>query len=203
MNHHRITREGQETAALYALGSLSQLEASAFDLHIREGCPACETELRQFDQVAQVLGSVVETVAPPPYLRDLLNARIERESTEAASSSPATVIAFPDQSSTPELRSTRRSSTASGWLPWAIAAALVIAFGYTFVAWRTERQNLQAARERDKAGSAEPEENARLKEDLDKEKATSGELTQINSVLAAPQWRIIPLAGQEPTPGAS
>lgn len=202
MNHHRVTREGQETAALYALGALSQLEACAFDLHLREGCPACDTELKQFHQVVGVLGSVAAPVAPPAYLRDLLTARIEREAAEAPSST-ATVIPFPEPAGGAELRSAPARSSGSGWLPWAIAAALLIAFAYTLTAWRTERRTLQAAIGRDKNGSSELEENARLKEQLSKESATSTELAQINSVLSSPQWRIIPLEAQQPAPASS
>jgi anti-sigma-K factor RskA len=88
-------------------------------------------------------------------------------------------------------------------LPWAIAAALLIALAYTFTAWRAERRTLEAATERDKSGSSEVEENARLKEELSKERTTSTELAQINSVLSSAQWRIIPLAAQGPAPGAS
>ena len=202
MNHHRVTREGQETAALYALGALSQLEACTFDVHLREGCTACDAELKGFGQVVGVLGSVAAPVAPPAYLRDLLNARIEREAVEAPSDS-ATVIPFPEQPGGTELRSAPVRSSGGGWLPWAIAAALLIALAYTFTAWRTERRALQAATARDENRSSEPAEIARLKEELSKERTTATELAEINSVLSAPQWRIIPLVGQEPAPGAS
>jgi anti-sigma-K factor RskA len=202
LNHHRVTREGQETAALYALGALSQIQACTFDVHLREGCPACDTELKEFDEVVGVMGSVAAPVAPPAYLRDLLTARIEREAADPPADSAA-VIPFPEQAGGTELRSAPARSSGSGWLPWAIAAALLIALAYTFTAWRTERRTLQAATERDKNVSSEPEEIARLKEELNKESAKSTELAQINSVLSAPEWRVIPLAGQEPAPGAS
>ena len=201
LNHHRVTREGQETAALYALGALSQLEACAFDVHLREGCPVCDAELKEFEQVAGVLGSAAPPVAPPAYLRDLLTARIEWEAAEAPSDS-ATVIPFPDQAAGTTVRSARAPSSSSGWLPWVIAAGLLIAFAYTFAAFRAERRTLQAATARAKNAS-EPEEVARLKEELSKERATATEFAQINSVLNAPQWRIIHLAGRGPEPGAS
>jgi anti-sigma-K factor RskA len=202
LNHPRVTREGQETAALYALGALSQLEACAFDVHLREGCSSCDTELKEFDQVVGALGSVAAPVAPPAYLRDLLTARIEREVAEASSVS-ATVIPFPEPTSSIEITPAPAKSSGTGWLPWAIAAALLIAFAYTLTAWRTERRTLQAVIERDKNGSSERDENARLKVELTNERAASTELAQINSVFNAPQWRIIPLAGQAPAPGAS
>ncbi|MEK6323987.1 MAG: anti-sigma factor [Acidobacteriota bacterium] len=200
LNHDRVTREGQEVAALYALGALSQREACAFDVHIREGCSACAAELKQFDQVVGVMGSVAAPVAPPAYLRDLLAVRIGREAPDAPSAS-ATVIPFPEQAGATELRSAPARSPFSGvWLPWAVAAALLIAFAYTFTAWQSERRPLQAAIEE---GASAREENARLKEQLKKERSTSTELAQINSVLSSPQWRIIPLESQEPAPASS
>ncbi|MEK6284469.1 MAG: anti-sigma factor [Acidobacteriota bacterium] len=202
MDHHRVTREGQETAALYALGALSQREARAFDVHLREGCPACEVELRQFHQVVGVLGVAAAPIAPPPYLRDLLAVRIEKEIAEAPPAS-ASVIPFPEQAGAAQRRAApARSSFSLTLLPWAVAAALLIAFVYAFTIWRTERPPLQAAFA-DKDVAAALEENARLKEQLNKESAKSMELAQINSVLSSPQWRIIPLEGQEPAPDSS
>lgn len=200
MNHHRVTREGQEIAALYALGALSQLEACAFEVHLREGCAACDTELKQFEQVVGVLGSVAAPIAPSAYLRDVLAARIEREVAETPPAS-ATVIPFPEQAGIAEITSAPASLPLSRvWLPWAVAAALLIAFAYTLTAWQSERRSLQAAIERNKEAASALEENARLKEQLRKESATLTELAQVNSVLSSPQWRIIPLEGQEPSP---
>ena len=190
-------------AALYALGALTQREARAFDVHLHEGCPACEAELRQFDQVVGALGSAAAPVAPPPYLRDLLAARIDREASEGPSKS-ASVIPFPEHPGATQLRSAPARSSLSGvLLPWAVAAALLIAFAYTFTTWRTERKSLQAAIEQYKDGASAVEENARLKQQLSKESAVSSELAQINSVLSSPQWRIIPLQGQDPAPDSS
>lgn len=203
MDHHRVTREGQETAALYALGALSQREARAFDVHLREGCPACEVELKQFHQVVGVLGVAAPPIAPPPYLRDLLAVRVKKEIAEAPPAS-ASVIPFPEQAGAAQLRSApARSLFAAAWLPWAVAAALLVAFVYAFTMWRTERRPLQAALEPDKDVAAALKENARLKEQLNKESAKSMELAQINSVLSSPQWRIIPLEGHEPAPDSS
>lgn len=201
MNHHRVTREGQETAALYALGALSQREARAFDVHLREGCPACEVELKQFHQVVGVLGAAASPTAPPPYLRDLLAVRIEKEIADAPPAS-ASVLPFPEQAGAAQRRAApAHPSLAPVWLPWAVAAALLVAFVYAFAMWRTERQPLQGASDKDVAATFE--ENARVKAQLNKESARSMELAQINSVLSSPQWRIIPLEGQEPAPDSS
>jgi anti-sigma-K factor RskA len=204
LKHHRATREGQETAALYALGALSQHEAQTFDVHLREGCPACYAELEQFDQVVGVLGTAAAPVTPPEYLRDLLSLRIEREQTQAPPAS-ASVLPFPEKAGAIHRKPAPKPSTfTSALLPWAVAAALLIAFAYTFTTGRTERQSLRAALDQEKAQSSEAlNENTNLKQQLTNEDAASAELAHINSVLNSPQWRIIPLAGQGTAPDVS
>jgi len=203
LNHHRITREGQETAALYALGALSQHEAHAFDVHLREGCPACYAELEQFDQIVGVLGTAAAPVGPPAYLRDLLTLRIEREAWEAPPASPS-VLPFPEKAGAIHRKPAPKPSPTSVLLPWVAAAVLLIAFVYTFTTWRTERQSLRAALDQEKAQSSEAlNENTNLKQQLAKEDAASAELAQINFVISSPQWRIIHLTGQGPAPDSS
>jgi anti-sigma-K factor RskA len=204
LNHDRVTREGQETAALYALGALSQHEARAFDTHLHEGCPACYAELKRFDRVVGVLGTAARPVAPPGYLRDLLAVRIEREVSKAPAAS-GSVIPFPEKPS-PVHRTPApaRSPLSRTLLPWAVAAALLIALAYTFTTWRTQRQSLRAALDQERGQASETAgQNIDLKEHLARERALSVELAEINSVLSSPQWRIIPLAGQEPAPESS
>jgi len=185
---------------LYALGALSQREACAFDLHLSEGCLACDAELKQFDRLVEVLGSAPTPVAPPPYLRDLLTARIQREAAESPVATKS-VLPFPDQTDATQRRLTpARPSRRAAWLPWAVAAILLIAFGYVFNSWRTERQSLRAAVDEKTASN---EENARLKDQLAKGTQLTAELNEINSVLRSQQWRIIPLEGQDPAPNST
>lgn len=204
LNHNRVTREGQETAALYALGSLSQHEARAFDTHLHDGCPACYAELEQFDRVVGVLGTAAAPVAPPGYLRDLLAVRIEREVSETPAAS-GSVLPFPEKPSPIHGRvAPARSPFSRALLPWTAAAALLIAIVYTFTSWRSERQSLLAALEQERGQASETAgQNVNLKEELGKKSALSDELAQINSVLSSPQWRIIPLVGQGPAPDSS
>ena len=189
---------------MYALGALSQHEAQTFDVHLREGCPACYAELEQFDQVVGVLGTAAAPVTPPEYLRDLLSLRIEREQTQAPPAS-ASVLPFPEKAGAIHRKPAPKPSTfTSALLPWAVAAALLIAFAYTFTTWRMERQSLRAALDQEKAQSSEAlNENTNLKQQLAKEDAASAELAHINSVLNSPQWRIIHLTGQGPAPDSS
>ena len=190
---------------MYALGALSQLEAGAFDAHLREGCLACCAELEQFDRVAGMLGSAAPPNAPPTYLRDLLAVRIEREAAEAPVTS-GSVIHFPDKlNAISRTAAPAPSAFSRTLLPWAIAAALLIALAYTLTAWQKDRRSLSAAIDGSSSGAvtAAQRENAELKQQLGNEKARAIELTQINAVLSSPQWRIIPLAGQEPAPDSS
>lgn len=217
MNHDRVTREGQEMAALYALGALSQQEARAFDQHLHEGCLACYAELEHFDQVVGVLGSATLPVHPPSYLRDILTVRIEKEaadsaraaesasgSSRAAESASGSVLPFPEKAGIHRTPDPAPSLLGRVLLPWAAAAALLIALAYTFTAWRSERQSLGAALDQEKARSSEIlGDSNELKERLETESAKSIELAEINAVLGSPEWRIIPLAGQPPAPDSS
>ena len=204
MNHDRVTKEGQETAALYALGALSQHEARMFDLHLNEGCEACSAELKQFDRVVDVLGSEAEPVSPPAYLRDLLAVRIEKEAPDRPPVS-GSVLAFPEKAAVLQNQTEPASSSPSRViLPWAAAAILLIGLAYTFVSWRSERQTMRAALEQEKAHSDETlDENDRLKEQIAKETDLATELAQINAVLSSPQWRVIPLTGLDPAPASA
>jgi anti-sigma-K factor RskA len=200
LKHECITKEGQELAALYALGALSQFEARSFDAHLREGCPACDFELRQFDEVVGLLGAAAESVAPPAYVRDLLAMRIQREPFEAPAPT-ASVIPFPEQPVISQAPVRASSTVVRPWLPWAVAAAFLLAFVFSFTAWRTSRSALQAQLDQDRdATSAVLDENAELKQRLSN---TSTELEQINSVLTSASWQVIPLKGQEPAPDSS
>jgi hypothetical protein len=199
LKHEVITQESQEQAALCALGALSQHEARAFAAHVREGCTVCEQDLNQFERAVGVLASVVEPATPPAYLRDLLTARIKREHTEQPL--PAPVIPFPERPGSSLREQPRPASTSFRiLLPWAAAAALLIAFGFSLTMWRTEHRALQEESERTRDALSG---NIKLKAQLDKETASSTELAEINSVLSSTQWRIIPLAGQEPAPDSS
>src|SRR5690349_22276016 len=125
LRHDVPTEESQESAALYALGALSQHEARAFEVHLRQGCEICQRELREFTDVVDALSAGAPEATPSAYLRDLLGARIEKESSLPVSAKPteAQVYHFPDKETeralqTPTLESP--STLWTGWLPWAV-----------------------------------------------------------------------------------
>jgi anti-sigma-K factor RskA len=192
LNHDSVTSEGQETAALYALGALSQHEARVFDAHLRDGCEVCAAELAQFDTIVGVLGEAAEPAVPPAYLRDLLAVRIEKEASESRPASSG-VIRFPEKSATIR-KPTPAPSPIRTLLPWAAAAVLLLALAYTFTSWRSERESLLAAVERERERASES-----VNEALVRSNVLAEELAQINSVLSSPQMRVIQLAGLEPS----
>lgn len=95
MKHQTSTEESREQAALYALGMLSQTEASAFESHLAEGCAACEAERQAFTTVVAHLGFGLPEEAPPAETREELLARVAEESTPI----PASAAAQPEISS--------------------------------------------------------------------------------------------------------
>ena len=190
MRHDSITEDGQELAALYALGALSQHEARAFESHLHDGCDACKAEIEKFESVVGTLGFSTEPAAPPAYLRDLLAARIDKEKQGQADKDlqTASVIPFPERAkSTRQLPAASRPSHGLRLLPWAVAASLLIALAYTIMSWQTERKNRQELLN----------ETAELRDKLNRESAREKELAQINAVLGSPQTRTIKLDGQQ------
>ncbi|MFL6216752.1 MAG: cupin domain-containing protein [Blastocatellia bacterium] len=55
-----------DRAALYALGTLTQNEARAFEDHLTSGCDDCAAELRAAEQVTCSLGFLEAESEPPP-----------------------------------------------------------------------------------------------------------------------------------------
>ncbi|HXG95047.1 MAG TPA: anti-sigma factor [Blastocatellia bacterium] len=181
MRHDEVNEESQEAAALYVLGALSQHEARAFERHLRDGCPACEIEVNQFEQVVGLIGSTAPPVSPPANLRERLINNIANE----AKTSPqiigqqADVLRFPEHPTlTRQIPS--RPAPARAFIPWAIAASIFVAFIVSVFLWQSDRRALQAA--------------------LDKSKE---EAAQTSTTVAAAQPRVIKLAGQEGAPQAS
>src|SRR5689334_15475149 len=133
LKHEAITEEAQEQAALHALGAMSQHEAHAFSVHVREGCSVCEQEAEGFSRVVAELAAEPSPVAPPAYLRDVLAARIEREHAPPIIS--RSVIPFPEHAPHRQVEQRATKSSMGSLLPWAVAAALLIAFAYSTAMW--------------------------------------------------------------------
>jgi anti-sigma factor ChrR (cupin superfamily) len=74
MRHAGADERMTEMAALYALGSLSQHEARAFEDHLGE-CAECRSEVESFEATALAL-AIADEQEPPPRLRDELTGRL-------------------------------------------------------------------------------------------------------------------------------
>lgn len=186
MKHNSITEESQATAALYALGALSQHEARAFESHLGRGCSVCKEELTEFEKVVGTIGLGTAEITPPSYLRDLLGNRIEKE-TQA----PPIPVRFSEQvkpiSQIPI--SPRRSSTRP-FIPWAIAAAVAIFAVISFLAWQDEKQRASIARQQLATLQSEA---AELRAQAGRQAVKAKEAEQINAVLTAGNSEVIPL----------
>jgi len=193
LKHNQTTEETQERATLYALGALSQHEARAFEVHLREGCPVCQTEISRYESVTADLGLAAPAAAPPPYLRELLTARLERE---AGPPAPAPA----DDAGTPLSTPKPAPSSVGLYLPWAVAVCFAALFAFSY---RAVRQNSQdVARQQERLVSLQ-DEAEQLKASLAQEKMRMQQLDQIRSVLSSPGSRVILLVGQDPAPSAS
>ncbi len=205
MKHETTTEEQQASAALYALGALSQRDAASFDAHLLEGCAVCRWELDEFAKLTASLALSVEEASPAPYLRDLLAARIEREAEDPPERMKPAGFHFGGRSGL--TRAEAEAPPQPFWqtaLPWALAASFLLASLVSFIAWRLDRQDLKAqiVSNRQEASSA-LEDNLELREKLKRESARTDELNQINAVLASEHSRVLTLAGQEPALTAS
>ncbi len=72
-----------ELAAAYALGALEGEERSRFEAHLREGCPDCETAMREHGEILAGLVAELPRLAPPPRVKVALMARLEAEARPA------------------------------------------------------------------------------------------------------------------------
>ncbi|MBI3951684.1 MAG: cupin domain-containing protein [Acidobacteria bacterium] len=81
MIDERPREEIHPLAPLYALGALDEPEAGQFEAHLRDGCPECGAEVREFEAIVQQLAFSTPPVTPRPQLREKLLARISKKVT--------------------------------------------------------------------------------------------------------------------------
>ena len=190
-------KEGiEESAALYALGALSQIEARAFE-HSQQ--QATTETVAQFETVVALIGLSVPEAEPSEFLRDILMNRIEKEA-QRAEHSQSQPIATPapfalqndswfqsrsdeeDEVATASLEPPSRFRTL---IPWAIAASwAIIALGFFFFWRQADQQTIQLQQQLAAAQRNNSNE----------------ELAQIKAALSNPDSRVIQMAGQEAAP---
>ncbi len=200
MKHRKATEQTQETAALYALGALTQQEARAFEFHLLEGCPACETLTRHFEKIASGLGYAAREAEPAFYLRDVLAARIEREprTTPAVAATQVKESLRKDKTEIPlhpYLRGTPLRSPAL--FPGVLAVLLAISTALFFYLWRTTGRHLNESitYERNKSAAIRAETD-RLEGLLKADQAKSRDIEQINMALSSPDTKTFLLTSQ-------
>jgi len=198
LKHERSTGEIQETAALYALGSLSQHDARTFENHLTEGCAVCRAELQRFEGVVGLLGFTASEAEPPVYLRELLVAHVEHGTREATRSVAAQPGKEPPAQSPPRPR--RPLSAWSRALSWAVALGCAALAGYSYYSWK---QSEQSAQERAAELVAARSDAEQLSKMLELERGRSRELEHINTILERPGARVLLLTGREPFSSAS
>jgi anti-sigma-K factor RskA len=197
LKHERSTGEVQETAALYALGSLSQHDARAFESHLKEGCTACSAELKRFQSVVGYLGLTASDADPPAYLRELLVAHVEH-STPAAAAPAAEIDSKPPAASTASSR-----APLSFWsraLSWAMAIVCAVLAGYSYYYWKQSEQSVQEKTAELVAARSDAEQLSKM---LELERGRSRELEHLNAILERPGAKVFLLTGSEPSSAAS
>jgi hypothetical protein len=202
-----VTEEVRELAALYALGALTQHEASAFEAHLREGCAICESELRRFEQTAAGIGLAAEEIAPPEYVRDPLLERIEREHHVPVLAAPTNPIeekpvpepALPLLSTLSKPQSKRTMSYSAFWFSQALMFALVVlCFGAIYmkmmISMKADKAQLQH-----ELSSSQADVND-LRSLLLSQNEKSENLKQLLTVAGKPGVRIARLSAQPADP---
>lgn len=198
MKHERPTGEIQETAALYALGSLSQHDARAFENHLKEGCGVCSAELRRFEGVVGFLGLTASDAEPPAYLRELFAAHVEHCAREAMSRAEVQAEKKPPAKAAPRLRN--RLSAWSRALSWAMALGCAVLAGYSYYSWKQSEQSVQERTTELVAARSDAEQLSKM---LELERGRSRELEHLNAILERPGARVVLLTGPEPSSSAS
>ena len=195
MSHDKPTEEIREIAALFSLGALTQHEAASFEAHIRKGCPVCEAEYYKFKHITAEIGLAVNEANAPDYIRELILARIERETPEetpdAESEEEVTVAETPPEASSRPIL-TQPPGRQRSIFPWILAVLFAIAAGAVFYFYHLE----QVKSDRLNTEIAEAQSQIKsLETSLNSQKDGPEELEQIISVVSKPETRIFHMAG--------
>ncbi|MEW6129802.1 MAG: anti-sigma factor [Acidobacteriota bacterium] len=228
MKYERSKEEKQEQAALFALGALGQHESRVFEETLADGDPQLEAELKTFDKVVEALGYSVDPVEPPQFILDVLQMRIEKEPQLAKAntltfpepsliSPPPVPVAFPqpavelkpkmvvekatvkpDNVVSIEQKKSGRSS-AFRFIPWAIAAGLLIFVSLVFIKYRDEQTITSGLRSQLEILI---DQNNKIRDDIRAKDEKVYELARINEVIQSEGHRRINLEGQPPAPNS-
>jgi len=205
VRHERATEETRELAALYALGMLTQQQARSFEIHMQQGCPVCEAECRKYERIAASIGFSGEEADSPPYIRDLLLARLDREpqtvpeeaghETKAAQDSigSRTSPAPPVQSVLFQAPGKAGKRAVSAWV-FAVGLCAALAIILAVYAWRLEKEHNLRLQDEINAGAAE---TADLRAQIEALKEKTGQLDPIASLASKPHLQVARLIEQD------
>jgi anti-sigma-K factor RskA len=214
LKDEKSIEEKQELAALYALGALCQHEAQIFESQLQDGDSQTVAELESFEKVVEALGYATSAVEPPTYLLDVLTARLRREpqvhgqtvalpNRRLVTPQPQEVTQSTHPVQAPQVYQNvtafppakqQRQLSAATFIPWAVAASLLIAALFGFWQWRKETATLNSQIADMK------KETDRLNRKLNEENEKVFELARISQALRSPNSRVIELAGQDVAP---
>lgn len=115
----RDSQDLKDLAAAYALGALDPAEARSFEAFLATS-PEARREVAEFREVATLLATTTEGAGPGPSsdLRDRVLARVAKEK----------VVAL------------RPAAARPNWIPWAAAAAVLLAVGFGLQSIALRRQ---------------------------------------------------------------
>jgi hypothetical protein len=203
LKHERATEEVRELSALYALGALTQHEAHSFEIHLRD-CPVCKSELSRLEHAAAGIGLAAGEVETPEYLRDLLIARVERE-TQVYASTPKS---DPDEKKNatdiepPVFASLAHDSKPKPRKIIPFIATIILASSI-FSLWNSSRRMAQENNRLQTQLSASKMAIDDLKKKLDTQKNQPAGFAQILEVAGRTGMRTAWLAGQSSATSAS
>lgn len=198
MKEDEIKEERQTEAALYALGSLSQIEARAFE-NLRRADSEIDTQAAEFEAIVGELGLTAQEAEPSLYIRDLILGRFEREhQSKTQVIEPIQQQVEPIKPFNADLEEPTKGSRS--FLPWAIAAMFaLLALGAVFF-WRQASQ--EALRFQQQLAVSESEKRQLIAR-IEGQGRSQEEINRIQAAINSPELRVINLGGQEVAPESS
>ncbi|HET7497941.1 MAG TPA: anti-sigma factor [Candidatus Eisenbacteria bacterium] len=190
MSSHKEHKEEMiELCAAYALGTIEEKDRKRLEAHLAEGCPECETALREFGYGATLLAASAPRVLPLPGLRERALAAVTSEQGAAEHGTRDRGAAVPGGSGAPGAAKVLRLPRTGrpgwfAWTGWIVAAVMIISSG-TFYESTGRLRAILRAREADLNGTAR---------DLAVERQWGG-------VLTSPIARVADLAPAAPLAG--
>ena len=175
MTQHRD--EHLDLTAGYVLGSLDAADRERLERHLEEGCDVCEAAIADFSAATVLLAASAPAMPAPRALRarvvEAVSAAPRAADEGRSSARGAEAERREARGKVIELRPRARSGGAPEWIPWLVAAALLVTSGLFGSDARRLRGELDARR-RDVVDL-----NARLAEEV-----------QLNQVLSAPAAKV-------------